>query len=64
MDYYHNVSILEGSSKDEEFLDQLSDCQFIKDDSFIEAVFKGIRNYEFQNCLLLSSSYPSVRHRV
>ena len=50
MDYYHNVLILGGSIKDKEFLDQLSDCQLIKEDCFIEAVFKRIRNCEFQNC--------------
>jgi hypothetical protein len=60
MDYYHSVSILEGSIKDEEFLDQLRDCQLIKEDCFIEAVFKRIRNNEFKNCPLLSSSHPSV----
>lgn len=49
MDYYHNVSILGGSIKDEELLDQQSDCRLIKEDCFIEAVFKRIPNYEFQN---------------
>jgi len=61
MDYYHNLSILGGSINKDEFFDQLSDCQLIKEDCFIEEVFKRIRNYEFQNCPLLSSSYPSVR---
>lgn len=50
MDCYHNISILGGSIKDKEFLDQLSDCQLFNEDCFIEAVFKCIRNYEFQNC--------------
>jgi hypothetical protein len=60
MDYYRNVSILVGSIKDEEFLDRLSNCQLIKEDCFMETVSKRIRNYEFQNCPLLSYSFPSV----
>jgi hypothetical protein len=47
MDYYHKVSILGVFIKDEEFLDQLSDFQLIKEVCFMEAVFRRIRNYEF-----------------
>ena len=65
MDFYHNVSILGGSIKDKGFLDQLSDCQLIKEDYFIKAVFKRIRNYGFQNFpYYLLHIRPSVRPSV
>jgi hypothetical protein len=48
MDYYHTVSIIGGSIKDEEFLDQLSDCQLIKEDCFIEALLSAFETMSFK----------------
>ena len=62
MDNYRNVSILGSFIKDKEFLGQLSHCQLIKEDCFIEAVLSAFETMSFKIApIIFISVRPSVR---